>query len=425
MKNEALKNLPLSPGIYLFKDKLGTILYIGKAKSIRKRVASYFKRDSVDWKVSALIQDHASIDYILTKTEQEALLLEAQLISEHKPKYNVLLKDGQPYLYILVTKDALPLLKLVRNNKEKGTYFGPFLQKSQVRSAYQYLMTTFQLKLCKSSIENGCLDYHLGLCAGTCKKDFNPADYLFRLELAIMALKKDHASFLKKLQAKIADYSRTQEFEKAKHLHDYVENLDSIFTTLQARFTPRKYEDAIAHTTMPKTYVATTGPDIGVQLQEFLHLDRPVSTLDCFDVSHFQSSSLVGSCIRFKDGKPDKDNFRRFTIKTLSTQDDYAALQEIISRRYKDPANLPDVVVIDGGKGQLSAAKKVLPPHVVCISLAKREETIYSSAHPEGIKIDTSSEIGRLLIALRDYTHHFAITFHRLSRHKKLKQTIS
>ncbi len=418
-----LAALPPSPGIYLFKDAQGAVLYIGKAKNIRNRVRTYFKKYSTDWKIDMLIKEHATIDYIITSNEQEALLLEAQLINDYKPKFNVLLKEGQPYLYIMVTKDQLPTLKLVRNKGEKGTYFGPFLQKIQTRSAYRYLMATFRLKVCSSTIENGCLDYHLGLCAGSCRSDFDSQDYLFRLELAIQALKKNHATFLRLLREKIAIYNKELAFEKARHLAEYLQNFDTIFTTLKTRFSPEKFESAIAHKLPNASYVAPFPPDIGSRLATFLGTPKVIHTIDCFDISHFQSMSLVGSCVRFKDGKPDKDNFRRFIIKSLDQQNDYAALAEIVQRRYKDPTAVPDLILIDGGKGQLSAVKDYIPVSTPCVSLAKREETLFSTNYPDGIKLDTSTDIGRLLIALRDYAHHFAISFHRMKRSKKLKDT--
>jgi excinuclease ABC subunit C len=155
---------------------------------------------------------------------------------------------------------------------------------------------------------------------------------------------------------------------------------------------------------------------VGKELQELLKLSKMPSTIDCFDISHFQSNYLVGSCVRFTNGKPDKNKFRRFGIKTLTQQNDYAALQEIVARRYRDGKDLPDLVVIDGGKGQLSAVAFLIPPTTDVISLAKREETVFSKEFPEGIKISVATGAGRLLIALRDYAHHFAISFHRKKR---------
>jgi excinuclease ABC subunit C len=452
MHSELINRLPVTAGIYLFKDKEGRILYIGKAKSIRKRVQSYFRNRGVDWKIDALLNDFATIDYIGTKNELEALLLEAQLIAEHKPKYNVLLKNGQPFVYILFTPDTsarhpacpseleqsrepvegLPVIKIVRNKKEAGVYFGPFLHKTDARGAVQYLINTFQLFVCNKKIANGCLDYHLGICAGTCLPNFDRAGYCMRLELARAALKSNHAAFLKIIKEKIEQYNKNLEFEKSRQLSTYLDNLDTIFTTIKTRYSPTKYEDAIEMVAAPQSSAQINNfwhPELveGVEgsslnsidlaLQTFLKTDKPIRSIDCFDISHFQSSYLVGSCVRFTDGKPDKNKFRRFKIKTLTEQNDYAALQEIIRRRYRNGVDV-DLILIDGGKGQLSAAVQVLPADACVISLAKREETIFSKQFPEGVKLDMQTDVGRLLIAVRDYAHHFAISYHRLLRNK-------
>ena len=164
-------------------------------------------------------------------------------------------------------------------------------------------------------------------------------------------------------------------------------------------------------------YATTDTDNLAATVQAFFGAPHPIHTIDCFDISHFQSHYIVGACIRFTDGKPDKNKFRRFKINSLDQQNDYAALQEIVARRYKDDTILPDLVLIDGGKGQLSAAKAIIP-HALCASLAKREETIFSDQYPHGIVLDLHTEVGKLLIALRDYAHHFAISYHRLRRHK-------
>jgi excinuclease ABC subunit C len=408
--------IPKAAGIYYFKDKEGTVLYVGKAKSLAHRVNSYFQKGH-DWKVVALIDEYASIDYILTKNETEALLLEAQMVKEHKPKYNVLLKEGQPFLYIRFnTNDILPTLEVVRNKGKKGTYFGPFLHKKQARGVAQYLIELFRLKLCNKKIANGCLDYHLGKCAGSCLATFDTADYLFRINLAMDVLRKDHKKSLKNLKEKISEYNKTFAFEQSKRLNEYLVNLDIIFETIETRFNEKKYENDIFAATA-RTQVKPRDEAL-VELSEFLHLDNQIKTIDCFDISHFQSSYIVGSCIRFSNGIPDKNNFRRFKIKTLQTQNDYAALQEIVSRRYRNPEEIPDIVMIDGGKGQLSAAQAILP-NATIISLAKREETIFSNNLPEGKKLDIHTPVGQLLIAIRDYAHHFAISYHKLRRKKE------
>lgn len=415
------KSIPKLTGVYLFKDAQGTIIYIGKAKNLHHRVSSYFQKYDSDWKINQLINEHVDIEYILTPTETESLLLEAELVQKYKPKFNVLLKDGQPFLYILFTVDKLdyPIVELVRNKKRKGTYFGPFLEKMPARKTHNFLKKTFRLNLCNKKIENGCLDYHINNCAGNCKSDFDMTDYLFRLELAKQALKNNQEEFIAHIKEQMKRYSASFEFEKAQRLNDYLQNVDHIFATLNTHFTSTKFATDIFVVSTATPYQEQSDTSINTELQHFLGFATPVRTVDCFDISHFQSSYLVGSCVRFTDGKPQKEYFRHFKIKTLTEQNDYAALQEIITRRYKNPTNLPDLIVIDGGKGQLSAAQHVLP-NAPMVSLAKREETLYGPQFPQGIKLDLHTSVGRLFIALRDYAHHFAISYHKMKRRKGL-----
>ena len=412
---DKLKTLPLLPGIYLFKNSRGAVLYVGKAKSLKKRVSSYFQKQATDWKVHALLEETTTIDYVVTKTETEALLLEADLVKKYQPKYNVLLKSGDPFLYLLITEDPLPTLKIVRIQKEKGRYFGPFIHKQQARKMHDYLINTFRLYRCKKSIANGCLDYHLGKCAGSCLAQFDPSEYLLRLGLAIDALEQNRKAFLKKIEAEIKKQTEALSFEKARNLHEYALSIDTIFRTLETRFTPHKYAHDIlinAVSELPEHYEITAH-----ELEKIFALPRPPRTIDCFDISHFQSSSIVGSCVRFTDGIPDKNAFRRFKIKTLTIQNDYAALFEIVKRRYKDPLEKPDLVLIDGGKGQRNAVLPLLEG-TPCLSLAKREEIIFSDNYPEGFGLDETKPTGKLLIYLRNYAHHFAINYHRTLRSK-------
>lgn len=417
------KSIPKLTGVYLFKDPQGTILYIGKAKNLHNRVSSYFQKYDSDWKINQLINEHADIDYILTPTETESLLLEAELVQKYKPKFNVLLKEGQPFLYILFTPGELPTVELVRNKKRKGIYFGPFLEKAPARKTHHFLLRTFNLNLCNKKITHGCLDYHIGNCAGNCKPDFDPADYTFRIELAMQALKNNQQGFIEQVKDQMKKYSTAFEFEKAKNLNEYLQNVDAIFVTLNTHFSVAKFATDIFVASAITPYSAEIDNTINIDVQKFLGVSTPVRTIDCFDISHFQSSYLVGSCVRFTDGKPEKHAFRHFKIKTLFEQNDYAALQEIVTRRYKNKDDLPDLIVIDGGKGQLSAAKHVLPDaHMV--SLAKREEILYGVQFPQGIHLDIATPVGRLFIALRDYAHHFAVSYHRLKRKKGLQEHI-
>jgi len=420
MDKEFLNAVPLLPGVYLFKNELQQTLYIGKAKHLRNRLRSYLTNAKKDWKVRALIDEHVRVDYVITHSEIEASLLEAQLIGQHKPKYNVLLKSGQPFLYLLFTADDVPTIELVRNKKKKGTYFGPFLQRTQARNVHRFLIDTFKLFLCNKKIENGCLDYHLGRCSGSCLSHFDPADYIFRLDLAKKALKKNHDGFLLQLDTKIKEYIATQAYEKAQHLHAYRQDLETIFTTLHTRYSDDKYFKQVFSITNPAPDVSAQYTRTHHQLQELLATTDDIKTIDCFDISHFQGHHIVGSCIRYTDGIPEKNMFRKFNIKTLDNQNDYAALQEIVSRRYKNSTEIPDLILIDGGKGQRNAITTILPQARI-VSLAKREERLFSDNHPEGSILNAHDSVGKLLIGLRDYAHHFAINHHRSRRHHSKK----
>ena len=533
------KDLPQLPGVYLFKDEHNQILYIGKAKNLKKRVLSYFKGVH-DLKSYTITSASCKIDHIVTKNELEAMLLEAQLIQSNQPKFNILLKSGQPFLYLLITspQKKLPEIKLVRTKKEKGTYFGPFLEKTPARKVYNFITRTFKLTLCKQKMESGCLEYHIGNCAGNCRTDFNQDEYLKRLNLAKIALQQGHKKFLKHLGLEIEKCNAKMKFEKSKELHEYYKAFERVFEVLDTTNYPNaptktlaqkdiwilaedkktlflffEYNAAIKKKRIfyfpvadtndyldyflgyyrsfscPNTIlvnfdfpgfaeaspgssaniytkeeilaskdiyeqflkkwhkkdynVSIINPEEGhflsliklatIHMQEeikkqktlakslkkFLKLENEPHAIDCFDISHKQGMFQVGSCVRFKDGEPDKDNFRKFKIKTVEQQDDYACLQEIVERRYFNSKDIPDLILIDGGKGQLSSVLHVLPNAQV-ISLAKKEETIFSENLPEGKKLNEHDFVGQVLIALRDYAHHFAISYHRkLSKIKK------
>jgi len=402
-----MKNLcgdvPALPGVYLFKDAAGVPIYIGKAKSLKKRVSSYFNRSANSWKGDILRAEAASCEHRVTKTETEALILEAELIRAYQPRFNMLLKDGQPFVFIMISRGDLPQLKLVRNKKEQGVYFGPFIYKGQARSVYRYLLEKFQLFLCGKKLENGCLQYHMGRCAGSCTESFDKADYLFRLSLAQKMLQGKTGKLERELDARIKQCSRELAFEQAQKLVIIRKNIQAIVATIKLKMAAR-----------PE--VIPLMPVRNTHLVQLLGLEAEPRMIDCFDISHFQSCGLVGSCVRFIDGVPAKSFFRHFVIKSLTKQDDCAALQEIVQRRYKKSEDIPDLILIDGGKGQLRAVQKVAPAGMPVISLAKREETIFFAYKSGSLILDRATAEGRLLLSLRDYAHHFALSYHRSKR---------
>lgn len=409
-----LAELPDRPGVYAFKDVSGTLIYIGKAQSLRTRVRSYFRVND-DWKVTELLREHAGISYIVTQNDIEASLLEAELIQAYQPRYNVLLRSGDPFVYIAFFYDQeLPRMQLVRRTPQTKHHFGPFIKRSHARRVFNYLQRTFRLKVCHHRIAGGCLDYHLGRCAGNCADTFDKDAYVTRLKLAEQALAGNHEQFTQMIQQRMQAYNAEFAFEKAAHLYAYLNDLQAIFSTIATQYNAASYEQEVKHLITPHFQQTEQVAAALEELQQTLGFSEPPRTIDCFDISHFQSTYIVGACIRFTDGLPDKQKFRRFKIRSLKQQDDYAALREIVRRRYtKDQP--PHLVVIDGGKGQRNAIAETFP-HLYVVSIAKREERLFTPHHPEGMPLDVQTGMGQLLIALRDYTHHFAITYHRKRR---------
>lgn len=400
------KLYPKNPGVYFFKDANNLILYIGKAKNLKNRISSYFSNDEP--KVIDLLQQAVDIEVITTNNEIEALFLEAQLIKKHQPPFNRLLKSGNPFVYIFISDEKIPTISMVRTKKKKGEYFGPFLTKTDATNVIHYLKKRFQLSICGKKIESGCLQYHINICAGSCKADFDENFYKIRLKVARQILQHEYKQALTFLTSEIIASNQQLNFERSQHLTNYHQHLAAIIETLQTlkttKFTNIK--------TAPTQAETASNIDLLSALKKRLSLKKIPYTIDCFDISHMQSQSIVGSCVRFLDGKPDKKNFRHFIIKSLVEQNDYAALAEIVARRYRKVENYPDLIIIDGGKGQLNATKNLAGPAEI-VSLAKREETIFFANDKDPIILDLQEDTDRLILQIRDYAHHFAVSFHR------------
>ena len=414
------KNFPSTSGVYFFKDANNTILYIGKAKNLKNRLMSYFSNQ--DFKVIELLKQAVDIEVITTNNEIEALFLEAQLIKQHQPPFNRLLKAGNPYIYILFSADKLPTISLTRTKRKKGEYFGPFLTKNDANRVVEYLKKNLQLTICNKKIEAGCLQYHINICAGSCKSDFDEQFYTFRLNIARQILSSNYKQAIDDLAKEIQESNKVLNFERSQHLATYQQHLFAIIETLQTLKKTKfnniaTFTDQI-HKKIQNIPSSTSNIDLLSGLKKRLVLKKIPYTIDCFDISHMQSQSIVGSCVRFLNGIPDKKNFRHFDIKSLIEQNDYAALAEIVARRYRKIENYPDLIIIDGGKGQLNATKHLAGPAEI-ISLAKREETIFFPDQEKTVLLDINQAPDRLILQIRDYAHHFAISHHR----KKQKLT--
>lgn len=399
------KNLTKKSGVYLFKNIAQEIIYIGKAKSIAQRIATYFNNPA-DIKTELLLQEAISIDTIPTGSETEALLLESKLIKLYQPKYNILLKDGTPYLYIFFSTEKNPSMQLVKNKDKKGVYIGPFLSKKSVRSVYNFLQSTFQLKKCKTTISHGCLEFHIGSCAGNCTSNFDQEFYRFRLLIAQQTLQENPKKTLALLNEKIKETSGALLFEQAQRLTSYKQNLEIIFKTIKnlSNMPSKQRKESVDQNL-----------SLLMKIKNKLKLKHVPYVIDCFDISHMQGLSIVGACVRYVHGVPEKKSFRHFMITSLQDQNDYAALQEIVQRRYRNPLDMPNLIIVDGGKGQISAIRPFIKDTEL-VGLAKSEETVISSDFEHFVKLDPLNAEDALILQIRDYTHHFAISFHRKKR---------
>lgn len=418
--DKKLDNIPTNPGVYFFKDKDQNIIYIGKAKILKNRINSYFKANKRDWKIESLINQYYDIDYIVTKDENEALLLEAQLIKKFKPKYNTLLKDGNPFIYIVKRYDQtnkIDKLELSLIKPEKDIYFGPFINKKKIRSFYEYIIREFRLFTCNKKIANGCLDYHINRCAGSCLNDFDIKYYNERLNIAIKLLFKEYDKAYQNILDNIKKYSIQFEFEKAKKLSKYLNDFNEIVNNLKNRYDEVKYIDKIEDLNSKKE----TKSDYLQDLKNLsLIFNKNIEKIDCIDISHFQSKFIVGSCIRFNTNDFDLKNSKRYKIKNFIHQDDYKAIQYVIKKRYKLETDLPDLILIDGGKGQLNNAIKALSlkfNNFLCISIAKENEIVYLPDR-KSIKLNLHNGYAKLLTKIRDFAHNFAISYHKYIRDK-------
>ncbi|OGB86647.1 hypothetical protein A3J41_01925 [candidate division TM6 bacterium RIFCSPHIGHO2_12_FULL_38_8] len=409
------KKLPNKSGVYLFKNKDEQIIYIGKAKNIADRIASYFANPD-DFKVALILQEATALQTIPTNSEEEALYLEVELIKKYQPKFNQLLKDGNPFIYLLFANErssspssSIPTLSIVRvkTKKKKGLYVGPFLSKKAARAVFDYVMKTFQLKLCKKKITHGCLEFHIGVCAGFCSPDFDLKFYKFRLKLAEHLLSKEPKLALADLDKEIKQASKLLQFEKARNLLEYKKNLE------QFAFMIEKLSNMPSKQQKPDD---AKNLSLLLALQKRLSLQHVPYVIDCFDISHMQGRAIVGSCIRYVNAQPEPKSFRRFKIKSLIDQDDCAALAEIVQRRYKTGTNYPNLIIVDGGKGQISAIKPFIGTAEL-VGLAKKEETIISANFSKFIKLDHARAEDALILQIRDKTHQFAVSYHR----KKMK----
>lgn len=422
-------HVPHACGVYIMRGAQGEILYIGKAKDLAKRVANYFTPGKDDLKVSALRPLIRKIDYIPCASEREALLLEQRLVKQRKPFFNVELKDDKAYPYVKVTlNEDFPRVLLVRRKQSDGAvYFGPFPKVSPIRSLLRYLwrLRYFPLRPCRwdFSVErpldpkkiNGCLYYHTGECPAPCAGMIPYEEYRAYAENVVLFFRGDYAELKERFEEGMRQASERLEYERAAQLRDNIEALAQMGQ--RVRVEAVKLEDLAAPVAASQSVT---------DLQQALELQHPPFHVECFDISHFQGHETVASMVCFKGGVPHKDHYRRFRIRETPGIDDFKSMREVVRRRYsrlKKEGGLPDLVVIDGGKGQLSSACEALREagvKIPIVSLAKRIEEVFVPGREESLILPIGRPALNLLVRLRDEAHRFGVKYHRLLREKKL-----
>jgi len=426
---EKIRHLPDEPGVYLMKDRLGRIIYVGKARSLKKRVSTYFQRSRIHAlhpKIRALIDSIADFDVFEVKSETEALLLEGKLIKQWKPRYNTDFTDDKRFLLVRVDMgEPLPRFRLTRFKKDdRSRYFGPFAHSGLLRKTLAQMRRRFGILLADASPQK-LPDGTWQLYSDVRRELYgfpnavSAEDYRRRAEDACAFLEGKSREWLGALRTEMLAAAAKHDFEKAAELRDVVFALEETLAKTR-RFERRD-----------PTIVNTDATAVRL-LGEALQLSTMPHTMECLDISHISGTFVVASLVRFVDGRPDKDHYRRFRIRSFIGNDDFRAMEEVVGRRYRrlreEGRPYPDLVVIDGGRGQVGAALKAFaalelePPAL--IGLAKERETIVFSDDRAPLNLPVSHPGLRLLQRLRDEAHRFANTYNADLRSKKIRESL-
>ena len=469
-----LSAVPHKPGVYLHKDRFGTVIYVGKALNLRKRVSQYFqssRRNSWDLKFNALIEAICDFDVHLVRNEPEALLLESKLIKEFKPRFNISLRDDKRYLMLKVNlNDPIPNFAFTRLKKDDGArYFGPFVSSAGLRNAVALAQKQFNLRGCRvftpgEADYKHCLYAHLKYCTAPCVGNVTREQYLEQVKAACNFLEGQCREMQDQLEGEMKKAAAAHDFEKAADLRDLIRDLNATW----------KKTEKFAR--VPYNLPLSINPENDlVELAKVLNLPAPPLRIEGFDISNISGTFAVASLVSFKNGRPDRANYRRFKIKTVTGQDDFASIAEVVRRRYarlqqenSAPAQktknaddghavpqelqtlvnetsrkirrgmpgknlsavfpLPDLILIDGGKGQLGMAraelKKLGLEKIPVIGLAKEFEEIYLPEASEPLRLGLDHPAVKLLQRLRDECHRVANSYNAQLRLKKISESV-
>ena len=419
-----VRELPNRPGVYLMRDRLGRVIYVGKARSLRKRVGQYFhpsRQMRWDPKTRALLDSIADFETFVVASEPEAMLLEGKLIKEYKPHYNVLFKDDKRFLLVKVNlSEGYPRFKFARLKKNDGArYFGPFAHAAAVRLAMQWARKKYGVLVQGTGVPAAKDLKYSTYLVPVPLKDLTHEEYLRRVALACDFLEGRNQEALVELERQMAAAAAGKKFEKAAELRDVIRGLKDIARTTRER----KFARDLPARIVPAVEIS--------ELQRVLELPAVPAHIEGFDISNISGTLSVASAVCFRDGKPHKAHYRHYRIKTVTGSDDFAAMAEVVSRRYTrviaEGGVLPDLVMVDGGAGQLSAAVRalaVLGVALPVIGLAKQMEEIYMSGLLEPLRLPSNSPGLHLIQRLRDEAHRFANAYHQKLRQRRIQESV-
>lgn len=401
---EKVVSLPDAPGVYIMKDRAGEVIYIGKAKSLKKRLSSYLAR----WlspKILALASAVSDIEYRPCQTESLALLLEARLVHKYKPKYNVSLRDDKSFPFVKVTREEYPAIYITRKKEADGSrYFGPFTNVKLLKQALKIIRRNFPYRSCKKLPPRPCIYYRLKLSPAPCIGKISKDRYNKTIENICLILKGETDTLIGRLSKEMNLKSGKREFEAAAKIRDQIRALSTMTANI-CRFNP---DDELQ------------------DLKNQLELDKLPERIEAFDISNISGKEATGSMVSFYKGVPDKNNYRRFRIKTVEVINDYKMLGEVIQRRYlrliRENLPLPGLVLVDGGRSHLLTAEKEINKlgiRIPLVSIAKAKENIYIRNRIKPIRLNSDAPALNLLRRIRDEAHRFALAYHHVLRRKK------
>ncbi len=396
---------PDSAGVYLMQDSRGRVIYIGKAKSLKKRLLSYLGRDLAP-KTVALMRRVRDIKYKICPNESLALLLEANLVRKYKPQYNISLRDDKSFPYVKITREEFPALYITRKKESDGArYLGPYTNVKLLNSALKIIRCSFPYRSCKNLPQKPCIYYRLRLCLGACVRGMDRLEYTRIIRNIIFILEGKVDKLIGELSRDMRLKSRFLDFEAAAKRRDQINALSAIGRAKEGLNSQDEIQD----------------------LKKLLRLKNTPERIEAFDISNISGQEAAGALVSFSQGRPDKSHYRRFRIKGVLGANDYGMIAEVVRRRYsrliKEGLGLPDLILIDGGRAHLlTAARELvrLKLEIPLAGIAKEEEHIYIQARRSPIRLGSDTPALNLIRRIRDEAHRFAISYHHLLRRKRI-----